>query len=80
MQVCMAEGEILVQRLQPLFYYLIHLYYGKKRNYRKVEKVFYAAGTCMPTHIQEVFGIADMELFRDRSTGNPTYIEGGNHL
>lgn len=76
----MAGGESLVQiAATPIFIQILY-HYGKKRDYWKTGKVFYASRTCMPTRIQEVFGIADMELFRDRSTGNPTCIEGRNPM
>lgn len=76
----MAGGESLVQiAATPIFIQILY-HYEKKRDYWKTEKVFYAARTCMPARIQEVFGIADMELFHDGSTGNPTCIEGRNHL
>ena len=76
----MAGGESLVQiAATPIFIQILY-HYGKKRDYRKTEKVFYAARTCMPTRIQEVFRITDMELFHNGSTGNPADIEGRNPM
>ena len=76
----MAGGESLVQiAATPIFIQILY-HYGKKGDYWKTEKVFHASRACMSARIQEVFGIADMELFHDGSTGNPADIEGRNPM
>lgn len=76
----MAGGESPVQiAATPIFIQILY-HYGKKRDYWKTGKVFHASRTCMPPRIRQVFRIADMELFHDRSTGNSPCIEGGNPM